>query len=98
MYPTELLEINDKSVKVYAFEPTGNAKFKYPTKEDIHDYPKYVTLLNKIQTPVHCDSRKSIFNFYEQELLKLLFERYFFTKLSFSNFVITPYFSKNLKI
>lgn len=62
MYPGEILEIDDKTVKVNAMEPTGNGKFKWPTKEDIHDYP-LCDIVRKIEPPVPCDSRGSRYNF-----------------------------------
>ena len=65
MYPEEILEINEN--RVNAVEPTGNGKFKWPIKEDIHNYT-ICDIVKKIQPPVPYNNRGSRFVFHEQNL------------------------------
>lgn len=44
IYPGEILEIDDKSVKLNTIEPTGNGKFNCPTEKDIHENPNCDTV------------------------------------------------------
>ncbi|GBL72854.1 hypothetical protein AVEN_128052-1 [Araneus ventricosus] len=53
IYSQVILEIDGKSVKATVMEPTGNGKFKWPMKEDIHDYP-IRDIVKKIEPPVPC--------------------------------------------
>lgn len=62
MYPGEVLAIDPETVRVNAMEPTGNGKIKWPTKEDILDYPTS-DIVKKIHPPVPCDNRGSRFVF-----------------------------------
>lgn len=52
-------------IKVNTFKPADNEKFKWPTKETIHEY-LICDIKNRKKEIVLCDSRESRFNISRQ--------------------------------